>query len=61
MSKNNLFKSWLKEAQQMLVEALPDAKEVVDGARIDPVAHAAAFVLHTEVLNLMSVLLQFLR
>ena len=25
---------------------------------IDPVAHAAAFMLHTEVLNLMSVLLQ---
>ena len=24
---------------------------------IDPVAHAAAFMLHTEVLNLMSVLL----
>lgn len=27
---------------------------------IDPVTHAAAFVLHTEVLNLMSVLLQCL-
>ena len=27
---------------------------------IDPVAHAAAFMLHTEVLNLMSVLLQCL-
>ena len=27
---------------------------------IDPVAHAAAFVLHTEVLNLVSVLLQCL-
>ena len=38
MSKNNLFKSWLKEAQQMLVEALPDAKEVVDGARIEIVS-----------------------
>ena len=27
------------------------------GISIDPVAHAAAFMLHTEVLNLMSVLL----
>ena len=38
MSKNNLFKSWLKEVKQMLVEALPDAKEVVDGARIEIVS-----------------------
>lgn len=38
MSKNNLFKSWLTEAQQMLVEALPDAKEVVNNARIEIVS-----------------------
>lgn len=38
MSKNNLFKSWLKEAQQMLMEALPDAKEVVNNARIEIVS-----------------------
>lgn len=35
MSKNNLFKSWIKEAQQMMVEALPDAKGFVNDARIE--------------------------
>jgi len=45
---------WVGQLQQLA----PTVKIHIGRISIDPVAHATAFVLHTEVLNLVSVMLQ---